>query len=150
MRIEIINDAAATLGEGPAWDVKTQTLYWIDILEKRVHYHREDEDSFIQLDEMPACLAPCKDGSLILALSGDTKKGQDEEPVDKRNRFASLELVSANLTTLASIIEPANNRFNNGKCEPSGRFLAGSMNTGMRKPPAVRSTRSKGNLSRAC
>lgn len=110
MRIEIINDAAATLGEGPAWDVKTQTLYWIDILEKRVHYHREDEDSFIQLDEMPACLAPCKDGSLILALSGDTKKGQDEEPVDKRNRF------------------------NDGKCDPSGRFLAGSMNMDEKTP----------------
>ena len=25
------------LGEGPAWDAKTQTLYWMDILEKKIY-----------------------------------------------------------------------------------------------------------------
>ena len=50
MQVEIIHDAQATLGEGPAWDAKTDTLYWVDILDKRVHYHREDENGFIQLD----------------------------------------------------------------------------------------------------
>ena len=70
MQVEIIHNAQATLGEGPAWDAKTGTLYWVDILEKRIHYHRDDEDGFIQLDEMPGCLAPTKDGSLIIALSG--------------------------------------------------------------------------------
>jgi sugar lactone lactonase YvrE len=57
---EIIHAAGAILGEGPAWDAKTQTLYWIDILGKRVHYHRGDEDGFIQLEEMPGCVAPKK------------------------------------------------------------------------------------------
>jgi sugar lactone lactonase YvrE len=37
MNAELLLDAKATLGEGPAWDAKTQTLYWVDILEKRIY-----------------------------------------------------------------------------------------------------------------
>ena len=137
MEIEIINDASATLGEGPAWDAKTQTLYWVDILEKRVHYHRDDEYGFTQLDEMPGCLAPRTDGNLILALSKTP-----EEFSRERNHFARInpfdqtqvKPATAKLTTLASIIEPANNRFNDGKCDPVGRFLAGTMNMDEKSP----------------
>lgn len=136
MEIEIINETGATLGEGPAWDAKTQTLYWIDILEKRVHFHRGDEDGSFQLDEMPGCLAPCKDGTLILALSGNSASNEVEELDRDRNRFASFNPfdhtqdrpATVKLTSLASIIEPATNRFNDGKCDPAGRFLAGTMN----------------------
>ena len=53
MKPEIIYDARATLGEGPAWDAKTQTLYWVDILEKRVYYHRDGDNGFTQLDDWP-------------------------------------------------------------------------------------------------
>ncbi len=67
MQPEIISNAKATLGEGPAWDAKTGTLYWLDVVEKRVHLHRPEGDGFIQLDEMPGCLAPCKDGRLLVA-----------------------------------------------------------------------------------
>lgn len=113
MQPEIVSEAKATLGEGPAWDAKTGTLYWLDIAEKRVHIHRPDEDGFIQLDEMPGCLAPCKDGALIVAA---------------RASILKLEPASGKQTLLASVSEPANNRFNDGKCDPVGRFLAGSMN----------------------
>jgi hypothetical protein len=34
MHLEIVNEAQATLGEGPAWDAKTGTLYWVDVQEK--------------------------------------------------------------------------------------------------------------------
>ncbi len=129
MEIEIINEAGATLGEGPTWDAKTQTLYWVDILEKRLHYHHADEYGFIQLDDMPGCLAPCKDGNLIIAMSRAS-----EEFAEERNRFASFEPTSAKVTTLAFISEPANNRFNDGKCDPSGRFLAGTMNMDEKSP----------------
>ena len=122
MQPEIIFDTRATLGEGSTWDAKTGTLYWVDILEKRLHYHRRDENGFIQLEEMPGCLAPCKDGNLIIALSGTNESDKE------RGRFARLEPATAQLTTLISIPESDNNRFNDGKCDPAGRFLAGSMN----------------------
>ncbi len=119
MQPEIILDAQATLGEGPAWDAKTGTLYWIDILDKRIHYHREDEDGFIQLDVMPGCLAPARDGSLIVAAHASIIK---------------LTPATAKTTVLASVNEPANNRFNDGKCDPTGRFLAGTMDMDEKAP----------------
>jgi len=116
---EIIHDAKATLGEGPAWDSKTDTLYWVDILEKRVHYHRDGEDGFIQLDKMPGCLAPTKDENLLVAA---------------RASILKLKPASGKQTHLASVTEPANNRFNDGKCDPAGRFLAGTMNMDEKTP----------------
>jgi len=119
MQPEILHAAGAILGEGPTWDEKSGTLYWVDILEKRVHYHREDEDGVIQLEEMPGCLAPTKDGNLIIAACAS---------------ILTLEPATGKSKILASITEPANNRFNDGKCDPVGRFLAGSMNMDEKTP----------------
>ena len=110
MQAELIFDARAALGEGPAWDAKTQTLYWVDILEKRVYAGTE---ILAELDDFVGCLAPCKNGHLLLG---------------KRFSFADLEPASGKLTVLASLdSEPPANRFNDGKCDPAGRFLAGTM-----------------------
>ena len=122
MQVEIIHDSGATLGEGPAWDAKTQTLYWVDILEKRVHYHRGDEDGFIQLDDMPGCLAPTKNGTLIVAVPAS---------------ILEIQPATGKIAHLASVDEPANNRFNDGKCDPAGRFLVGSMNKDEKTPSGV-------------
>ena len=113
MQVEIIQDARATLGEGPVWDAKTETLYWVDIVGKRVHYYRGDDNGFVQLDDMPGCLAPTKNGTLLIAA---------------RASILDLEPATGKQTLLASVTEPTNNRFNDGKCDPSGRFLAGTMN----------------------
>jgi L-arabinonolactonase len=37
LRIELLIDARAELGEGPLWDVAEQRLYWIDSLGAKVH-----------------------------------------------------------------------------------------------------------------
>lgn len=114
MNAELLLDAKAALGEGPAWDAKTQTLYWVDILEKRIYAGTQ---LLAQLDDLIGCLAPRKNGNLILALSGD----------EGRASFVDLEPGSLRETVLAVLIEPAANRFNDGKCDPAGRFLAGTM-----------------------
>ena len=44
MDVEILHEAQAELGEGPAWDAKTKALYWVDILKKRLHIYREGAD----------------------------------------------------------------------------------------------------------
>ena len=67
MKLELLLDAKNTLGEGPAWDAKTDTLYWVDILEKRLHSHH-GKGYVIPLNDYVGCVAPCKDGRLILAL----------------------------------------------------------------------------------
>ena len=113
MQTELLLDAKATLGEGPAWDAKTQTLYWLDILEKRIY---SGTQILAQLDDLIGCLAPCKNGNLILALSG----------AEGRASFVDFEPDSSQQTVLATLNESATNRFNDGKCDPAGRFIAGT------------------------
>jgi len=112
MQAQLVLDAQATLGEGPAWDARTQTLYWVDILERRLHVY-DGEDHSIQLEDYVGCVAPCRDGRLVLALGLG---------------FWTMQPDGANLTRLASPDgEASGNRFNDGKCDPAGRMLAGTM-----------------------
>ncbi|MEW5940225.1 MAG: SMP-30/gluconolactonase/LRE family protein [Chloroflexota bacterium] len=112
MQAELLLDAQATLGEGPAWDDKTQTLYWVDILAKRIHVYRDGRDDFLQLDEYVGCAAPRRAGGLVAALHAS---------------FATVEPGAPKPMFLARVDEPSTNRFNDGKCDPAGRFLAGTM-----------------------
>lgn len=115
--MELLHDIKAVLGEGPVWDARTETLYWIDILDKRIYANGE---ILIELDEPIGCLALRRSGGLILT---------------KRFSFWTFEPDSAKLTFLSTLTdEPPNNRFNDGKCDPRGRFLAGTMDMGEKDP----------------
>ncbi|HET6845982.1 MAG TPA: SMP-30/gluconolactonase/LRE family protein, partial [Anaerolineales bacterium] len=107
---ELYIDARATLGESPVWDAKTQTLYWVDVLEQRVHAGGKP---IVQLDQPVGCVAPRKGGGLILA------EGR------------SIRLLEPDMKTVRRYAAPESearhNRFNDGKCDPRGRFLAGTM-----------------------
>jgi len=97
--MELLHDIRATLGEGPVWDERTQTLYWIDILNKRIY---ANGDVFLQSDETIGCLSLRKDGGLIFT---------------KRFSFWTCDSDSSNSTLLSTLKdEPSNNRFNDGKC----------------------------------
>lgn len=121
---ELLLDARAELGESPAWDARSRTLYWVDILPGRVHVYHPDtrQDETHDLGEPVGCLAPRRGGGLALAL---------------RFGFATLSLPGGILTRLAAPeAHLPNNRFNDGKCDPAGRFLAGSMDMNAVKQPA--------------
>jgi len=115
--MELLYDIKATLGEGPVWDAHTETLYWIDILNKRIY---ANGDVFLESDETIGCLALRKDGGLIFT---------------KRASIWTCKSDSSNLTFLSALAdEPADNRFNDGKCDPRGRFLAGTMDMNEKDP----------------
>ena len=117
MHVELMHDAKAYLGEGPVWDSRAQTLYWLDIVNKRVY---ADADAIAELDEFAGCLALRRGGGLILT---------------KRFSFWTFDSDSASSTFLASLAdEPPNNRFNDGKCDPRGRFVAGTMDIHEKDP----------------
>lgn len=116
MQVELLLDAKATLGEGPAWDEKTQTLYWVDILQKKIYAGTE---LLAELDDYVGCLAPCKSGHLILG---------------KRASFVDFDLDTTQQTVLTALNGPATTRLNDGKCDPAGRFLAGSMDLNEKDP----------------
>ncbi len=117
MKPELLLDAKAALGEGPAWDAKTQTLYWVDILKRRIYAGVE---LFAQLDDFVGCLAPRRDGGLIVGKRASFVK---LEPFDQTQGKPA----SSRQTVLAALSESPTNRINDGKCDPAGRFLAGTM-----------------------
>src|SRR5262245_49647947 len=105
MKPELLFDAKAYLGEGPVWDAKTQTLYWVDIFNKRIY---AGSDVLAELDEFVGCLAPRKDGGIVFTQrysfwTLDPAPGQS----DSIQKALALDLEH----------EPRNNRFNDGKCD---------------------------------
>jgi sugar lactone lactonase YvrE len=113
--VELVIDAKATLGEGPCWDAKTERLYWVDILEKRVHLYDplQQTNEIIQLDQYVGAVVVRQSGGLILAL---------------QHGFYSYQEESKAWTAIADPeSERINNRFNDGKCDAAGRFWAGTM-----------------------
>jgi sugar lactone lactonase YvrE len=115
MTPELLLDARADLGEGPAWDESTNRLYWVDIHAGDLHIFDplDQSDDCINLGEAVGCVAPCKNGNLVMAL---------------QSGVSTFHLTTKKLTPLFSPGEHLpGNRFNDGKCDPSGRFLAGTM-----------------------
>ena len=116
---ELVLDARADLGEGPAWDSRNCLLYWVDIRAGHLHIFdpANGSDRSINTGESLGCAAPRLRGGLVLGL---------------RSGFATMDpsFVSGE-AGLKALVNPEphlpGNRFNDGKCDPAGRFLAGSM-----------------------
>lgn len=117
MNPDLLLDAQAILGEGPFWHARRQHLFWVDIEGHLVHETdtATRHDRVIEIGEQVGCVAPAGDGLLVMGL---------------RSGFVALDLVSG---ARAHIEDPEHhlpeNRFNDGKCDPAGRFWAGTMAT---------------------
>ena len=113
--VAVILETHAQLGECPRWDEREGILYWVDIDAGQLHRFnpRSGDDEFMQFDEEVGCFALKKTGGFILAM---------------RSGFHDLDAWQGQLTAL---VDPeahlATNRFNDGRCDPAGRFLAGTI-----------------------
>lgn len=122
MRIDVLADVKPLLGEGPLWDAESERLYFIDSLGKRVFRCTEEggEMRAWTVPEAIGSMALAQDGSAIVALA---------------DGFHRLDLESGDLVALADP-EPdrPGNRLNDGKVDPAGRFVCGSMDMGEAEP----------------
>jgi sugar lactone lactonase YvrE len=113
------------LGVGPVWSQQEQALYWVDIRGRKVRRHRPatGETKSWDVPEPPGSLALRAGGGIMVAL---------------RSGAYFLEPGTGKLTQafLPDGHGPAM-RFNDGKCDPGGRFWVGSMNDQMRAPDGV-------------
>ena len=115
LKIDVVVDHKCLLGEGPVWDGTRKSVYWLDILKGEIHEYATEKRvrRTIPVSQMVGSIAICKDGSLIAAL---------------KNGFA---FVDPDTGQVQMIGDPeshlVNNRFNDGKCDPAGRFWAGTM-----------------------
>jgi sugar lactone lactonase YvrE len=113
--VELVIDAKAVLGEGPSWDKKHGELYWVDIEGKMIHIFNLEsgERRTIEAGQRIGALVPRESGGAVAALENGLY-------------FVDLELGSFDL-----IINPEGDkpdiRFNDGKCDPMGRFWVGTM-----------------------
>jgi sugar lactone lactonase YvrE len=112
---ELVIDAKATLGEGAVWHARRQRLYWVDIDEGKVHLFDpvDHSDQVIQIGQKVGTVVPRRSGGLMLA-------GQ--------HGFAALDLRTHQLRPICDPEQDLpDNRFNDGKCDPAGRFWAGTI-----------------------
>ncbi|MGH8979419.1 MAG: SMP-30/gluconolactonase/LRE family protein [Acidimicrobiales bacterium] len=118
--IEAVTPSGALLGEGPSWHDVAECLYWVDIRRGEVHRYRAGAgDSVLATLGVPVGAAvPRERGGLLLAAGMG---------------FAVLR-ESGEITWLATV--DAGDRMNDGKCDPRGRFFAGTL-THDRRPTAA-------------
>jgi sugar lactone lactonase YvrE len=105
----------AILGEGPIWDSRTSVFWWIDIIGKKLFQCSLEtgQHQTWHLDQMVGTVVPRASGGLMLAL---------------QHGFAAFDPDSGEFSILSDPeSDMPENRFNDGKCDPVGRFWAGTM-----------------------
>ena len=120
--IQRIGATSDILGEGPIWDVREQSFYWVDIRKpvvQRYDWATRTVKSW-SMPEMVGSLAVKEKGGLVVAL---------------RSQIAFFDQATGSLDRIASPEAGREAmRFNDGKCDRQGRFWAGTMNDVTRDP----------------
>ena len=112
---ELVLDAKAKLGEGPFWHGRERVLYWVDIESKILNIFdpRDRTNRRIHLPSRVGTAAPTRGRDILVALEDGIYRLDPESEA------------------LSKIVDPepdrTDNRFNDGKCSPEGRFWAGTM-----------------------
>lgn len=122
MKIVCVADAKCTLGEGPLWDERAGVLYWVDIKAPAI-WRLDRQGGSAHSWPMPhliGAIALREQGGFVAAM----KPG-----------FAFVDVAKGEVEIVARP-EPdlPDNRLNDGACDPTGRFWAGSMDDNEKAP----------------
>ena len=115
LKAELLIDAHALVGEGPIWDADANLLWWVDIMSSELYAYdpQTGENRAWNVGQHVGTVVQRASGGLMLAL---------------RDGFAAFDPDSGKLEMLADPeAHLPGNRFNDGKCDPGGRFWAGTM-----------------------
>ena len=115
-------DHPSILGEGPVWDPEKQAILWVDIVSCCIHEYNTGRASLhtIPTVSMPGAIALRENGHLVAAL---------------QNGFAFINRFTGQQHLIHDPeVHIPTNRFNDGKCDPFGRFWAGSMSLNEKDP----------------
>lgn len=121
MQITRLDVPMCSVGEGPVWDVPTQRLYWIDILEKQVHC-LDPATGATQRWSVPqiiGSMAIGRDGNAIVALANGVHR------LDLATGACRLLATSPDLDAQVQLAD--------GKVDRRGRFIVGSSDRGMKE-----------------
>ena len=122
---ELIVDARNSVGESPVWHPADKALYWVDIVQKKL-FQWTASNAQVRTwtaPEMIGCIAMHSEGGWIAGM---------ESGIFHLN-LPSLEQGDALQTTrlAAAPHSTSGMRFNDGRCDRQGRFVAGTMMVNM-------------------
>lgn len=115
MKPKIVCAHTCDLGEGPIWNCSKGLICWVDIVNGEIHEWSPNLKTLrtISVNRMIGSMAICTDGNYVAAL---------------KDGFG---LINRDSEKLKLVMNPEEhlpkNRFNDGKCDPTGRFWAGTM-----------------------
>lgn len=114
LQFDLFSDYSSELGEGPFWDSKRSRLHWVDIIGKKIISQNLDGSNIhaLEVDGNPGCVVLSDEGTMVAGVD---------------NQISSFDGGGNLLKVLADTNEGSGLRFNDGKCDPSGRFWVGSM-----------------------
>jgi sugar lactone lactonase YvrE len=113
-RWDVAVPAAAELGERPVWDAAAQAMIWVDIDAGRLHRFRPGgrDEVIAEIDVPLGAAAPRRGGGYVLAAAdGFRLTGPDGAPGGDPVRPPGM---------------TDDLHFNDGACDPAGRFWAGT------------------------
>lgn len=115
---ELVLDARNAVGESPVWHGAEQALYWVDIPARTLNRWTLASASLStwQAPEMLACVAATPSGRWIAGMESGVFELSPQ--ADGQLDFTRLAAVSHAMSGM---------RFNDGRCDRQGRFLAGTM-----------------------
>lgn len=119
-RITTELDAQAQLGEGSIWHPRENKLYWVNIEGKSLHIYdpsTKKDQSFL-FEHMIGTVVPVESGGALVAL---------------QNGIHFFNAQTGELRFIDNPIPDTNIRFNDGKCDPAGRFWVGTMDLGFKE-----------------
>ena len=109
-------DLLASHGEGPVWDAVGERLFWVDLTAGRLHALDPSDASVTTrgFSEPVCAAAPQADGRLLVAFA---------------KRLAWVDWETGDVVETICDVEPGlpQNRCNDGKTDPAGRFWIGTM-----------------------
>jgi len=119
---QVATEDGYQLAEGPVWDPLRERLLWVDIQSGRVHFgrlvaspagDRIEPAGDLSFPETIGAVVCAEDGRLLVA---------------GRNRVFSVSGAAEDrIVGIPILPETVDSRLNDGGCDPSGRFLIGSM-----------------------
>ncbi len=105
--------AQAALGEGALWNPETARLYWVDIEGRALHVFdpATGQDVHFATGSRVGTVVPMHGGNVLVAL---------------QNGIHRLDTRTGRLSALVNPLVEPSLRFNDGKCDPAGRFWVGT------------------------
>ena len=113
MQAQPILHSQAALGEGALWNPETKQLYWVDIEGRAFHVFdpATRQDRHFRVGARVGTVVPLHGGDVLLAL---------------QTGIHQLNTATGQLHLLVNPLTEPNLRFNDGKCDPAGRFWVGT------------------------